>query len=522
MKTNIDIVTGFLEEGKTTFIRELLNSKMIQPYEKVLLIVCEEGFEEYDGFQNQSAHLNIKYIQDKQYFEHQFLVDIQTQSPDYILVEYNGTWLMDDVLTANIPRHCEIRNVITLSDCSVFERYLKNMSNLLWDKLSSSDIVIFNRFQNTPETRRKAIKKVIKNINKNTEIVFEQMPLEHKAVADNLEPYLRVNRFNFLSVLAVSLFLFLIIKNIELFDNSYYVLLQKVNTVFISILIQAIPFVLLGTLFSALLGFFVSDQMVLKLISKVGIVSYPLAAIAGIIFPMCDCGMVPICKGLLKKGVSLSKVMIFLLASQAVNPIVILSTWVAFSGQLKVVLIRTLSGIFIAMILGIFIERLNITIDDVKNDGFDNLGFGNGDLLELNLKGKWSKVQRVFQQMGIEFFRVGKYIVVGAFICAFVQTLVPKTVFTTINRFQGIQVIIMLLISSIMSVCSTSNAFIAKSFYPTFGLNSVLGFTVMGPMLDITNLMMLSDMLKWKFIMVLVTALLLIGFVVFTLLGFVV
>jgi uncharacterized membrane protein YraQ (UPF0718 family) len=184
-----------------------------------------------------------------------------------------------------------------------------------------------------------------------------------------------------------------------------------------------------------------------------------------------------------------------------------------------VAVIRIVSGIIIALIFGVLLEKCHVEFKDVKKDSSDMPGLSGGTLLDLQFSGKISKIEAVFQQMSAEFLRVGRYIVVGALICAIIQTIVPKTFFIAIGRFKALQLVIMLLVSFIMSVCSTSNAFIARNFYPNFSLNAVLGFMVAGPMLDITNLFMLTVLFKKKFVLSMVLVVFIISFVVFGIIG---
>jgi uncharacterized membrane protein YraQ (UPF0718 family) len=229
--------------------------------------------------------------------------------------------------------------------------------------------------------------------------------------------------------------------------------------------------------------------------------------------------MVPICNGLLKKGIPLSKVIVFLLASQAVNPVVILSTLYAFPGQFEVAVLRIVSGVAIAIVVGVVLECCHIEFDDVKKNNSTVLALSGANRLEVEFSGSLSKLQAIFQQMCFEFLTVARYIVVGALICAVIQTIIPKTVFVAIGQYKALQLVIMLLASFVMSVCSTSNAFIARSFYPNFSLNALVGFIVAGPMLDITNLFMLTNLFKKKFVMTMALSILIISFVFFWLVG---
>ena len=114
------------------------------------------------------------------------------------------------------------------------------------------------------------------------------------------------------------------------------------------------------------------------------------------------------------------------------------------------------------------------------------------------------KIDAVLRHAGNEFFEVGRYLIVGAFLSAIVQTFVPKEALAGLGGGYVVSLLVMMLSAFIMSVCSTSDAFIARSFSNQFPIGSVMGFMVLGPMLDIKNLLMLMGSFNKKFVIKLV------------------
>jgi G3E family GTPase len=167
MATYIDVITGFLESGKTTFIKEIIQKDCFMEYEKSVLIVCEEGFEEYNQKALEKQKIKTVMVEDNSELSEQLFANIkQTYSPDYILVEYNGTWNIESLFCLKLPFSYHIRNVLFLSDADKFEYYLGNMTSLMQPQLLNSDAVVFNRFETLSKEKKRKLCGDIKNINK--------------------------------------------------------------------------------------------------------------------------------------------------------------------------------------------------------------------------------------------------------------------------------------------------------------------------------------------------------------------
>ncbi|MGG1267173.1 permease [Brevibacillus laterosporus] len=130
--------------------------------------------------------------------------------------------------------------------------------------------------------------------------------------------------------------------------------LLHVKTLFFSILLEAIPFVLIGVFFSALLQTFVSDETVRKWTPRHPMIAIPFATMLGFIFPICECAIVPIVRRLIHKGIPVYVGMIFLLAGPIVNPVVMAATYTAFPTEPQMVLYRTLLAFIVAAAVEIF------------------------------------------------------------------------------------------------------------------------------------------------------------------------
>lgn len=174
------LVTGFLEGGKTTFVKEIFNDPEFTKNEKIALIVCENGMESYeDEFlkENNISLMNVN----KEDFTSSFLNGCNKEhKPTKVIVEYNGMWQFDIIEKLNIPKDWQWAQVITPIDAATFESYMSNMKSLLIEQFKNSDLIIFNRCnENTDKLK---FRNSIKAINARANIIFE---LENGEIDDS-------------------------------------------------------------------------------------------------------------------------------------------------------------------------------------------------------------------------------------------------------------------------------------------------------------------------------------------------
>lgn len=517
MAVYIDVITGFLESGKTTFIKELIDGKTLQEYEKTVLIVCEEGIEEYALDYLQEKNINLIILEEYGEITNQRFESIMEEyDPDYIIMEYNGTWDIGGLLSLKLPRYCSFRNLIHISEAGRFKHYLSNMASIIQPQIVNSDLVLFNRFDSLDGREKKQLKNQVKNMNPKTEAVFAE-DLVQSRVRNYFKPFEKYRKITpgmiIFAVILLALCLIPLPLLEQLYDN-----IRSVSTIFLSILMQALPFILLGAFVSSAIQLLIPTGWILRRFSEQKYGSFFFAAIAGFFIPVCDCGLVPIVSGLLKKDTPLPQTMTFWLTSAAVNPIVILSVLYAFPDKPWLAVLRVLAGAAIGIMAGIILKIAGIkTRDVIKENRNVNIG---ADLLELKYPGTGGKITAVFEGAKIEFFRVSKYVIIGAFISSLFQSAVPRNLQSYIGGSTGVQMFIMIIAAVFMSTCSTSNAFIGRSFARNFGLLPVMSFIVMGPMLDFKNLIMLSEILKKSFLVKLAALVIAAGLFVFGIAGY--
>ena len=323
--------------------------------------------------------------------------------------------------------------------------------------------------------------------------------------------------------------------------------LHNAFTLFISLLVEAIPFLLLGVLLSSFLLLLVDERKLIPKLPQNPLLGALVGSCIGFLFPVCECGNVPVARRLLLKGVSPAVAIAFLLAAPTINPVVIWSTWVAFNGQPQIVILRVVFSLLIAVTIGCLfslqkdarellqprlVKRLNFILSDREN--IRSLESGKGEistflqsgtfllgesqqpfsmdssLLEesSDFKAKNSRKQqwqRFINNLIQELQELGGVLVIGSAIAAIIQVFVPREVVFSLGQDNITSILAMMLLAAIVSICSTVDSFFALSFISTFTSGSILAFLVFGPTIDIKALGLMLSIFKPKVIIYLCT-----------------
>lgn len=529
MKTKIEIILGFLQSGKTSFINYMLKNDELQN-ETIVIIQDEFGQTEIqDEFHKSSKNIKIINMQNNSHEEinKNFITKILTEhSPDRIFLELNGMKNSNSIFSVfddkNISKLCKIDDIVTLIDAKNFFIYLRNMKNILSTQIFNSETIVLSNTINLNKKDLSNVQKEIKRINETANIIEYVSTLNVKEIFQ--EEYREINNsHNFFALKTFAYVTFLIILftcfiTLSLSDSSMYIdylnKFRKFYTVFISILIEGIPFILIGSFVSSIIQICIPKDTLIKIFPKNIFLSCIIAAFAGLLFPICDCSTIPVVKGLMKKKIPVAAGITFMLAAPIVNPIAIISTIYAFQGMKSVVIYRVAAGIIISILVGLIMQFFTKKDEDILKIGNDvincNCGFCN-DEYDYS-KSKLEKIKSVFIHTGDEFFNIGKFMIIGTFLSSIFQNVVSINNTINLPNDNIGSLMIMILLSFLLSVCSTSDAFIAKGFLKQFSINSVMGFLVVGPMLDIKNTIMLFGNFKKKFVLKLVFSILIVSF----------
>ena len=184
-ETPVYLFLGFLESGKTKFIQETLEDpRFSSSGEKTLLLVTEEGEEEYETIRFANAE-NVDYVllDDKTKLTEEYLTQLQLQyGSERVVVEYNGTWALDDFFNA-MPEGWIVNQIMTFFDSATFLNYNANMRQFTFDKIQNTQLVVFNRFDDTMD--KTAFHKIVRGISRRCDIVYEYA--DGKADFDDIE-----------------------------------------------------------------------------------------------------------------------------------------------------------------------------------------------------------------------------------------------------------------------------------------------------------------------------------------------
>lgn len=177
------LFTGFLESGKTKFIQETLEDKRFCNKEKTLLLVCEEGEEEYAPEQFATDTVVIRVLEGQEQLTTENLTKwAQETKADRVVIEYNGMWLLD-ALYAAMPEGWVVYQEFMFADAGTFLSYNGNMRQLVYDKLKSCELVVFNRFK--PDMDKMEFHKVVRAASRRADIAYEST--DGKVVYDDIE-----------------------------------------------------------------------------------------------------------------------------------------------------------------------------------------------------------------------------------------------------------------------------------------------------------------------------------------------
>ena len=262
---------------------------------------------------------------------------------------------------------------------------------------------------------------------------------------------------------------------LKVLDPTRLAAAQNFFLILAALLIEAVPFVLLGAVVSAAIEVFVPQRAFDKIARLPAPLQLPTAGIAGMAFPVCECGSVPVARRLASKGLSPSAAVTFMLAAPILNPIVIAATVVAYRGRetlWPMVVGRAGLGLAAAMTVGWALGRRSPA--ELLRSRSENHHDHHGP----------SRVAGFFSHLSSDFLFMGRYLVLGATVAAGMQTFVPQSLIGAVAGTPIVDLVAMMLLAFVLSLCSESDAFVAASF-TQFGVGAQLAFLVFGPLIDI-------------------------------------
>jgi hypothetical protein len=315
--------------------------------------------------------------------------------------------------------------------------------------------------------------------------------------------------------------------------------LHNAFTLFLSLLVEAIPFLLLGVFLSSAMLIFIDERQLIGKIPRNPFLGALIGSCVGFLFPVCECGNVPVARRLLIQGVPTAVATGFLLAAPTINPIVIWSTWVAFPDRPQIVILRILFSLIIATTIGcvfsvqkelrpilqpMLAKRIQVLMA-AKSSFKENQELSSpllqGGTFILDRPGKplrldedfettippvsrskrsilLDRLDRFIENVLQELRELGAMLIVGSAIAAAIQVFVPRELVISLGQGTISSILAMLLLAAVVSICSTVDSFFALSFASTFTTSSLLAFLVFGPMIDIKGVGLMLSIFKPK------------------------
>jgi uncharacterized membrane protein YraQ (UPF0718 family) len=276
-------------------------------------------------------------------------------------------------------------------------------------------------------------------------------------------------------------------------DSSASNTLQIFSTRFLGIFIEAAPFLLMGSVVSGLIEAFVSPSDLTRWIPRRAVPATIAGAFMGFAFPVCECGVVPVVRRLYNKGLPMGVGIAFLLAAPVMNPIVAVSTYIAF-GWGPVLIGRFVLTALIAIAVGVVFSYTARPIETLKPVSLAPIRGGSHDLVaETGLGASLLNAATVATD---EVFEMGRYLIIGSMLAAGMQTLVSQDTLLALGQGPVLSVIVMNALAFVLSVCSTVDAFLALAFAGTFTTGAILSFLTFGPMVDIKSMLMFTGVFR--------------------------
>jgi uncharacterized protein len=247
--------------------------------------------------------------------------------------------------------------------------------------------------------------------------------------------------------------------------------MQSWMTVFVAVVVQALPFLVLGVLLSAAIAVFVPPSFFARALPARPALAVPVAGAAGAVLPGCECASVPVAGALVRRGVTPAAALAFLLSAPAINPIVLTATAVAFPRDPEMVLARLVASLAVACAMGwlwLRLGRTDLLRPPTAHDDDDGQGKG---------AAFWGSVRH-------DVMHAGGFLVVGAMAAATLKAVAPQSWLRTAAENPVLAVLALAVLAVVLSICSEADAFVAASL-SQFSLTARLTFLVVGPMIDL-------------------------------------
>ena len=508
MPVSTTIVTGFLDAGKTTLLSDILARHGSKDM-RLLVLQFEQG-EESLAPNHPNTVLRAFPVRQTQQNPQETASQIaqllfaEAEPFQEVWIEWNGMLpftLLDEILLQPVLKKLlRLDMVLHVADAARLEPLLAGTGGVLSSQLAQSDLVIL---RNPPKRRQLgALRRLIHAQNPGVRITTQSGDrLLRQVFHAPLHPITRATL-----LLGSGVFLALAFApHLE----GWGIPANNIVNAFLGMLLQALPFLLIGVLLSSAIQIFIPRESLEKHMPKSFFGGMLFMLLSGLILPVCDCASVPVFHSMVKKGVPLPLAVVFFAAAPVINPVVLLSTYYAFGGDWKMVLARAGFGIAIALALGIIFRLRPLKESVLTGSASSSISCACGceDGAEATA-GFLQKTLAFLRHAQAEFFSVSQYLIIGALVASVIQTLSPALFSAGSGGGLGVSILMMMAMAFLLSLCSSSDAVVARGLSGAFPAGAIMAFLVFGPVFDIKNVLMLSAGFKKRFILrfVLLTA----------------
>ena len=272
---------------------------------------------------------------------------------------------------------------------------------------------------------------------------------------------------------------------------------QDLLTLSISVIIESLPFVILGVLLSILVQVWIPDAWVMRVLPRNPVLRRATISLIGVLLPVCECGNVPLARGLIVKGFSVSESITFLLAAPIINPITIVTTGQAFGFDSPIFIGRIVGGFVIANVIGWLFSR------HPDQDSLMTPLFAAECRLPDPHEGAESRWKRSIEIFQHESATIMPALFLGSLVAGLVQVAVPRAVLLNLGSNPVWSILAMMALAFVISVCSNVDSFFILPFANTFMPGSITAFLVFGPIVDIKMLTLMRTTFTTRVLVIL-------------------
>jgi uncharacterized membrane protein YraQ (UPF0718 family) len=279
--------------------------------------------------------------------------------------------------------------------------------------------------------------------------------------------------------------------------------LNDFSVVFVSIILQSLPFLLVGVFASAFVQQYLSEGVLTRWLPRQRLPLVLVSSVFGFLAPVCDCGVIPLARRLRAKGVPLYAATTFILAAPVVNPVVLVATAFAFQGNWTIVALRFGMTLSVAITIGALASLLPSVAPNAKRGTTPPLGGADAEAVSSDVR-PISRARELVSHATAEYFDVLFFIILGALFTAAAQAIVPRGDLVALGGTRVASVLVLMPVATLLSICSEADAFVARAFAANFSLGSVLAFMTIGQIVDLRNAFLLFQTLGRRMVFLIV------------------